>query len=208
MKLKEFLDKIGYKLLEQGDFQTFFDEMYQQSIVWEEAASDKPILKLFFQSLISPECFSLDYILNRMTTLNRSFGEFIKYNEIKTLKLPKNLKEIGDEAFWSCTSLESIEVSDSVEEIGENAFYNCRSLKSVKLPENLKKIGAWAFEYCKSLESVEIPDSVEEIDADAFYGCKSLKSIKISPNHPYFMLNSAGDLVNRKTGKIVIKKEG
>lgn len=101
--------------------------------------------------------------------------------EIQEAVIPDSVTKIGEDAFWGCDSLESIEIPDSVTEIGEGAFWGCRSLKSVEIPDSVVKIGEMAFEDCSNLQSVAIPDSVTEIEKAAFSCCWSLKSIEI-PN--------------------------
>ena len=101
------------------------------------------------------------------------------------------MKEIDDEAFLGCTSLESVTISDSVEEIDEGAFSGCTSLKSVTISGSVKKIDEGAFSDCTSLTSVTIADGVKEISGGswnywtdslskgAFEGCTSLAKVSI-----------------------------
>jgi hypothetical protein len=55
-----------------------------------------------------------------------------------------------------------------VTEIGEEAFYLCKKIESIDIPNGVTKIGYYAFKYCSSLTSVTIPDSVTEIGERAF----------------------------------------
>ncbi len=64
-----------------------------------------------------------------------------------------------------------------VKEIGERAFYQCTSLAEVTIPDSVEKIGMTSFAYCDSLISIAIPDSVKNIDDSAFYVCKNLEDI-------------------------------
>ena len=42
--------------------------------------------------------------------------------------------EIGEGAFYFCTSLTDAEFGNKLETIGQNAFYNCLSLRNIKMP--------------------------------------------------------------------------
>ena len=93
--------------------------------------------------------------------------------------VPDGVTEIGDYAFYGCSSLSSIEIPGSVMEIGDYAFSGCSSLSSIKLPDSVRSIGDYAFSGCSSLSSIEIPGSVTSIGDCAFSGCSSLSSIEI-----------------------------
>ena len=62
-------------------------------------------------------------------------------------------------------------IPNSVTNIGDYAFYNCTSLTSVTIPDSVTSIGLSAFQGCSGLTSITIPDSVTRIDTSAFYGC-------------------------------------
>ena len=129
----------------------------------------------------------------------------IKYSRLKHIAL-FGIKEIGERAFYKCTSLESVVIPDSVKEIGEKAFEGCNidelshplltikdgiaikddevlylasQSKSIAIPDGVTKIGEYAFENCYSLKSVSIPPSVKAIGRLAFYDCRSLSSVEI-----------------------------
>ncbi len=89
---------------------------------------------------------------------------------------------IGNNAFNSCSTLNSIIISNSVTYIGQGAFSKCASLLSVVIPNSVTDIGYDAFGGCTSIVSVTIPESVIHIDDFAFENCNSLTSI-IIPNN-------------------------
>ena len=64
--------------------------------------------------------------------------------------------------------------------IGDSAFKSCYSVNSVTIPNSVTSIGSGAFNGC-GFTSVTIPDSVTNIGAGAFAGCASLTSITIPP---------------------------
>ncbi len=105
----------------------------------------------------------------------------INSNDIKTLTIPENVKEIKEHAFSGCKSLNQITIPENVKEMKEYAFSGCKSLKRVKIFNGITKINKSTFFMCKSLEEINIPNSVKSIDKDAFWGCESLREINI-PN--------------------------
>ena len=84
---------------------------------------------------------------------------------------------IGDYAFDSCISLESVTIGNNVTSIGSSAFRFCESLASITIPDSVKSIDYATFQFCESLTSITIPDSVTSIGGDAFLGCDSLNDI-------------------------------
>ena len=93
------------------------------------------------------------------------------------VRFPDGVVNIGDYAFYGCSSLTSITIPDSVASIGNYAFCMCTSLTSVSIGNGVTSIGEWAFAYCLSLTSITIPDSVTSIGEEAFYWCDSLTDI-------------------------------
>ena len=55
---------------------------------------------------------------------------------------------IGDNAFFSKSTLTSVTIPDSVTSIGDQAFYNCSGLTSVSIPDSVTSIGNQAFLLC------------------------------------------------------------
>lgn len=92
-----------------------------------------------------------------------------------------SVKSIGENAFFNCTELTSVNIPNSVTSIEQNAFSTCRALTSVSIPNSVTSIGLCAFQDCRSLTSVTIPNSVTSIGGFAFNSCISLTTISI-PN--------------------------
>ena len=82
------------------------------------------------------------------------------------------VKEIGNSAFYQCTSLTEVTIPDSVEKIGMTSFGYCSSLTSITIPDSVKNIDDSAFYVCKSLESIDFPESIERIGSYAFLHTK------------------------------------
>lgn len=110
--------------------------------------------------------------------------------EIKTAIIGDGVTSIGNNAFFNCGGLTSVEIPDSVTSIGDGAFQGCSSLASVEIPNGITRICQNVFQGCSSLTSVTIPDSVTRIDFCAFNSCKSLSSITI-PNSVTTIIQAA-----------------
>lgn len=67
------------------------------------------------------------------------------------LDLPGSLKDIGVEAFYGDTSLESVWIPEGVKSIFNRAFANS-SLKNVFIPESVTYIASDAFDGCDSIQ--------------------------------------------------------
>ena len=68
-----------------------------------------------------------------------------------------NIYRIGDQAFYSCTSLTKVIINEGVKSIGSGAFYNCNALTYIYIPSTVTSIGQGALEKCKSLIEITIP---------------------------------------------------
>ena len=75
-------------------------------------------------------------------------------------------------------------ITYTITNIGNYAFYGCSSLTSITIPNSVTSIGRRAFQNCSSLASITIPNSVTSIGGNAFYGCSSLNSIRVEATRP------------------------
>ena len=94
------------------------------------------------------------------------------------MNLGEGLDEIGVEAFYRCTSLQSIVISPNVKAIYDYTFAECSGLTTVTFNDGMKEIGKRAFYKCKSLECIMIPRAVNSIHQKAFDGCSSLTNVE------------------------------
>ena len=80
-----------------------------------------------------------------------------------------------------CTDLEIIIPSTHknlpVKEIGERAFFGCSSFIEIIIPDSVTIIGSDAFGGCSSLTKIIIPNSVISIGDSAFWGCINLTDL-------------------------------
>ena len=140
--------------------------------------------------------------------------EISKYTgEASNVTIPSEIDglpvtSIGDEAFISCYSIESIIIPDSVTSICTEAFSNCRYLTSITIPDSVTSIGDSAFVGCTKLESIIIPDSVTSIGHGTFYNCHNLISVTIPDSVTSIEGNAFGNtqwIINkRKENPLVI----
>jgi hypothetical protein len=84
------------------------------------------------------------------------------------------ITEIGDCAFYSCSSLTTVDLPEATS-IGSNAFFGCSNLTTVDLPE-ATSIGSNAFYNCSSLTTVDLPKATS-IGNSTFYGCSKLTTV-------------------------------
>lgn len=97
---------------------------------------------------------------------NRAF-----YNSpVKTINIPRSVREIGTEAFMSCTELVEVSLPKSITTLGERTFGGCTNLSSVELNCNINVLPRLLFHFCQSLTRVEIPEGVEVIEEHVFTG--------------------------------------
>ena len=126
---------------------------------------------------------------------------YLNGNLVTDLIIPDNVTSIGDNAFYGCSSLESVTIPDSVTSIGDYAFKGCSSLESVIIPDSVTSIGKWVFSsdnlevtintddkylysedgttilLCdSSVTNVVIPENVTTIQDDAFYYCRNIET--------------------------------
>ena len=113
---------------------------------------------LFLLCLIfCKEVYAYDAVINGIYyNLNNS----LKTAEV-TYRVKNTASYSGDISIPSSVTYESIEYT--VTSIGDNAFYLCSNLQSVEIPNSISTIGYAAFDNCTNLYSVIIPNSVSLI---------------------------------------------
>ena len=82
-------------------------------------------------------------------------GAFINCTALTTIDfLPNTLVTIGNFAFKSCTSVNSVTIPSSVTTIGAQVFAGCSALLSLTIPSSVTSIGTIAFNYMGSAQNL------------------------------------------------------
>ncbi len=125
---------------------------------------------------------------------------FVTMSSLTSCVLPKEIKGIGNFAFYGTSLSGSLEIPDGVERIGgfaysnyfdENGGYSAipgyqyihhNNLKgSLILPESIKTIGEDAFRGCDFSGRLYLPENLEFIGSGAFADCKHFNGDLIIP---------------------------
>ena len=146
------------------------------------------------------------YLMNKVY----SSCHFKEYKEqIKSVKIGRNIKSISPYLFDGLTNLESIDIPSSIEQIAEYIIDDARSTfegtawwnnqpdglvyledwligykgekpaGEITIKDGTKGICQRAFSRCEEITKVILPSSVQYIRYSAFYGCTSLTDISL-----------------------------
>ena len=111
-------------------------------------------------------------------------GAFSNVEGLKTIIIPPTVKRIEKNAFKSNTTLENVIIQErngeGMEYIGDNAFYGCTNLKSINLPDTITYIGECVFRSDSSLDNVKLPNRIKTIKQRPFQSCSNLKNLELS----------------------------
>ncbi|MBR5506860.1 MAG: leucine-rich repeat protein [Clostridia bacterium] len=85
--------------------------------------------------------------------------------------------------WYSCSrAIETIVIDGEITNVGNYAFFYCSSLKNISLPESISVIGTYAFAYCSSLKSINLPKGLTSIGSSAFFSCSALSDVYYAGN--------------------------
>ena len=131
------------------------------------------------------------------------------YNAKGAVKIPTKIKDIkvtsiGNEVFFGCSELTSIEIPSSVTSIGNFAFSGCSGLTGIEIPSSVTSIRDYAFSSCSGLTGIEIPSSVTKIGEAAFSGCSGLTSINVEAgNEVYDSRDNCNAIIKKATNTLI-----
>ena len=136
-----------------------------------------------------------------VTAISGAYGNYNDYQTNKTYKtvtIPQNVKKI--KGFSNCLNLEEVIIlGNGLIEIGEQAFWECKNLTTINLPKSLVKIDNSAFQNCENLKEIYLSDNVETLGFQAFILCKNLSRVTIGKNVKSIGKNAFMDCSNIKT---------
>lgn len=119
---------------------------------------------------------------------------------LQSIVWPKNIHEIPNQTFSSCTGLKKYVVSDDITRIGDGAFSSCSNLEEVHLGSKVTSLGEGAFNFCTSLTTINFPDAILELGPKCFYYCQALVNVNLNDG-----LLTIGAEAFRDTGLQTIK---
>ena len=156
-------------------------------------------------ALIIPEKVNDGYSDYTVTSIGND--TFYGCGDLTSVEIPNSVTSIGEFAFYECTGLTSVVIPNSVTYIGRSAFYGCSSLTSIEIPNLMTYIDEATFKYCSGLTSVEIPNPVIFIGSNAFEGCSGLTSVEI-PNSVIFIADGAFSMCSSLTSVVIPNSVG
>lgn len=96
-------------------------------------------------------------------------------------RIPDNVREIGDSAFYGVRLPSHLIIPEGVETIGTHAFTRFCGLEYVKMPSTLRLIKENAFAHCDDLNYIDMSLCSPKAEEFAFAGCKHLNMVDFSP---------------------------
>ncbi len=94
--------------------------------------------------------------------------------------LPEGMGEMGRNAFYGCSAIESLSVPAAIATVPQGAFSGCSSLIDLTLSEGVGAVGQESFANCTSLVRLATPESLTEIGTSSFAGCSKLADLQLS----------------------------
>lgn len=139
-------------------------------------------------------------------TLN-SIGEYaFEGTNLKTVDLSNTqIKKLPNGSFYNCQQLNDVKLPIELTDIGECAFYKS-AIASITFPSSLQKIDAWAFQYTQ-LTNVVIPTKTGHIGDGAFSDNANLTTVVVNGLECYLAVSAFANCGNLKDVYITSDKE-
>lgn len=81
-----------------------------------------------------------------------SESAFQANQNIVTLIVPGQIKEIGAKAFCNCQNLTNVTLEDGVQILGTKSFYNCSNISNLSISKSVYKVGEHAWSLCEQIQ--------------------------------------------------------
>ena len=113
---------------------------------------------------------------NGKPVLSIRASAFSNNQVITAVTFGKNVKEIGERAFYGCVALESVTFHENSEAalIGAAAFAECGCLKAFSVPAGVSNIPAQMLNGCAMLETLTLHGGITSIGESALEGCDAI----------------------------------
>lgn len=105
-------------------------------------------------------------------------GSFAFVTGIKEVKIPKNVRYIGDACFTNCSNLSKITLPAETDTLGSGAFAYT-AVVYARIPKGITQLPNQLFEGCTKLENCDIPEGIKSFGFQVFQNNSSLKSITL-----------------------------
>ena len=103
---------------------------------------------------------------------------FIGFQNLTTVKLPRQTQTIGEAAFAGCPALTTVAWGDRLQTIDDLAFSGCTALNT-PLPATLQTIGEYGFAQCAYTRLDLSGTALRTIGANAFGNCTRLTEVTL-----------------------------
>ena len=110
---------------------------------------------------------------------------FFLCSSLKYVNIPSTVRTIGSYAFCH-TPLQTLHLPDSIESIGQGAFCSGR-FPNIRIPPLVTSLSKLTFINCSSMFSAELPKTITRMiegrngDGGVFNNCRSLRNVAIPP---------------------------
>lgn len=93
----------------------------------------------------------------------KKIGESAFYStDVKKIKIPSNVAEVGKMAFAGCQNLSEVVVENGVRKFYDSVFLSCESLKEIHLPATVDYIGYCTFGYIYSVDLESLKQMLDD----------------------------------------------
>lgn len=128
---------------------------------------------------------------------------FYECSQLLSVWLPDSVTSFsGEYAFGFCRNLSSVRLSKNLTNIGNYTFNYCDNLSDILLPQSLTILGKSAFVGCKKLKTINIPPLIDTL-SDRVFADSGLESIYVPENVTSI---GSGTFSNTKLTTLILPK--